>query len=128
MKIEVPIGEVVDKLTILEIKTEKFTNKEKLKNVKKEYTVLKNAMEQAGISTDSDECRKLKEINLRLWHIEDDIRKEEAGQNFGEKFIQLARSVYFENDKRAALKKEINLKYGSDFIEEKEYINYKTKK
>ncbi|MEJ2629353.1 MAG: DUF6165 family protein, partial [bacterium] len=110
MKIEAPIGEVVDKVTILEIKKEKIKNKDKLKNVKKEYTILKDVLGKAGITPDSDEFRKLKQVNLRLWHIEDDIRKEEANQNFGKKFIQLARSIYFENDKRAALKKDINLK------------------
>ena len=127
MKIEVSLGEVVDKVTILEIKTEKFKNSEKLENVKKEYKILKKSMENAGITTDSHEFQRLKKVNLKLWHIEDDIRIEEANQRFGEKFIELARSVYFENDRRAALKKEINLKYGSELIEEKEYINYQKK-
>ncbi|PID29640.1 MAG: hypothetical protein CR982_02325 [Candidatus Cloacimonadota bacterium] len=125
MKIEVSIGEVVDKVTILEIKTEKFQDKEKLANVKKEYELLKKEIEKVGITTDSDEYKRLKEINLKLWHIEDDIRIEEFNKRFGEKFIELARSVYFVNDDRAAVKKEINLKYGSDLIEEKEYVEYK---
>ena len=125
MKIEVSIGEIVDKVTILEIKTEKFQNVEKLANAKKEYLLLKKDIEALGITTDSDEFKRLKEVNIKLWHIEDDIRIEEANQDFGEKFIQLARSVYFENDNRAAIKKEINLKFGSELIEEKEYVNYK---
>jgi len=128
MKIEISIGEVVDKVTILEIKTEKFHNSEKLANVKKEYELLKNELEKIGIKTDSDEFKRLKEINLKLWHIEDDIRIEESKHNFGEKFISLARSVYFENDNRAAVKKEINLKFGSELIEEKEYVDYKKEK
>lgn len=126
MKIEVSIGEVVDKVTILEIKKEKFKNAEKLANVIKEYELLKKDIEAIGITTDSDEFKRLKEVNLKLWHIEDDIRIEESKQNFGEKFIKLARSVYFENDERAAIKKEINLKFGSDLIEEKEYVDYKS--
>jgi protein subunit release factor A len=128
MKTEVSIGELVDKVTILEIKTEKFKNAEKLANVRKEYEFLKNDMNSLGITNDSDEFKKLKKVNLKLWHIEDDIRIEEANQNFGEKFIQLARNVYFENDTRAAIKKEINLKFGSELMEEKEYIDYKNKK
>jgi alpha/beta superfamily hydrolase len=128
VKIDVSIGEVVDKVTILEIKKEKFKNAEKLANVVKEYELLKKEIEAIGITTDSDEFKRLKEVNLKLWQIEDDIRLEESKHNFGEKFIKLARSVYFENDKRAAIKKEINLKYGSDLIEEKGYFNYQARK
>lgn len=127
MKIEVSIGELVDKVTILEIKTEKFKNTEKLANVRKEYEFLKNDMNSLGIKNHSDEFKKLKKVNLKLWHIEDDIRIEESNQNFDKKFIQLARSVYFKNDERAAIKKEINLKFGSELIEEKEYVDYNTK-
>ncbi|MBN1971918.1 MAG: hypothetical protein JXR48_10440 [Candidatus Delongbacteria bacterium] len=125
MKIEVSIGEVVDKVTILEIKTEKIKNSEKLANVTKEYNLLKAEIESIGFKTDSEEFKRLKEVNLKLWHIEDQIRIEEFNQSFGEKFIQLARSVYFENDDRAAIKKEINLKFGSELVEEKEYVKYK---
>ena len=127
MKIEVSTGELVDKVTILEIKTEKLKKTEKLTHVTKEYTLLREAMESLGITTDSDEFKKLKEINLRLWHIEDNIRIEELKQNFGDVFIQLARSVYLVNDERAAIKREINLKFGSELIEEKEYVDYKQK-
>lgn len=125
MRIEVSIGELVDKVTILSIKLEKFKDQTKKKNVEKEYATLLSAMKKIGITPESDEFQKLKEVNLNLWQIEDAIRIEEANQRFGKKFIELARSVYFENDKRAAIKKEINLKYGSDLIEEKEYVNYR---
>lgn len=128
MKIEVSIGEVVDKVTILEIKTEKFKNAEKLANVKKEYELLKKEIEKIGIFITSDEYLRLKEVNLKLWHIEDNIRIEESKKQFGDEFIKLARSVYFENDERAAIKKEINLKYGSELVEEKEYVDYKSEK
>jgi hypothetical protein len=125
MKIEVSIGEVVDKVTILEIKKEKITNVEKLQNIIKEYNLLRSEIEKIGINVTSEEYLSLKEVNLRLWHIEDDIRIEELHKNFEDRFIQLARSVYFENDTRAELKKIINLKYGSELIEEKEYVEYK---
>jgi hypothetical protein len=126
MKIEVSIGEVVDKVTILEIKTEKFQDAAKLANVQKEYTLLKADLEAMGITVTSDEFLRLKEVNLRLWHIEDEIRIEEYHKRFGERFIELARSVYVENDTRAEIKKVINLKFGSDLVEEKEYVNYKS--
>jgi hypothetical protein len=125
MKIEVSIGEIVDKVTILEIKTEKFKSEEKLINVKKESPILREAMESVGITVDSDEFQRLKAVNLKLWHIEDDIRIKESRGEFDDEFIKLARSVYFENDDRAAIKKEINLKFGSELIEEKEYVEYK---
>jgi len=128
MKIEVSIGEVVDKVTILEIKTEKFKNAEKLANVKKEYELLKKEIEKIGIFITSDEYLRLKEVNLKLWHIEDNIRIEESKKQFGDEFIKLARSVYFENDERATIKKEINLKYDSELVEEKEYVDYKSEK
>jgi hypothetical protein len=125
MKIEVSIGELVDKVTILEIKTEKFKDAEKLANVNKEYALLRADMESLGIFVDSDIFLRLKEVNTRLWHIEDDIRIEEYNKRFGDKFIELARSVYVENDTRADIKKEINVKFGSNLVEEKEYVNYK---
>jgi len=125
MKIEVSIGELVDKVTILEIKTEKFKDAEKLANVKKEYTLLRADMESLGITVNSDVFMRLKEVNTRLWHIEDDIRIEEYNKRFGDRFIELARSVYVENDTRADIKKEINIKFGSSLVEEKEYVNYK---
>ena len=127
MKIDISIGELVDKVTILSIKLEKFNDKVKKANVNKEYDILTIPMNELGININSSEFKDLREINLKLWHIEDDIRIEESKSDFGEKFIELARSVYFINDDRAAVKKEINLKYKSDLIEEKEYVDYKKK-
>jgi hypothetical protein len=125
MKIEMSIGEVVDKLTILDIKLEKMTDMQKLLNIRKEYHLLKNELGKMNITLDSEEFIKLREVNDRLWEIEDKIRTKEADQQFDDEFIQLARSVYFENDKRAELKKQINLKFGSNLIEEKEYVRYR---
>lgn len=125
MKVEISIGELVDKVSILSIKLRKIKNTEKLKNIKKEYDILVQSMIREGIGTDSEAFLRLEEINLRLWDIEDQIRLKEAHKNFDSEFIELARSVYFTNDDRAAVKKEINLKYGSGLIEEKEYVEYK---
>ena len=127
MKIDISIGELVDKVTILSIKLDKFKDEVKKANVKKEYDLLKISMEEIGITVDSDEFFRLKEINTKLWNIEDNIRIEESLSAFGDKFIELARSVYFINDDRAAVKKEINLKFNSELIEEKEYVEYKKK-
>ena len=127
MKIDISTGELVDKVTILSIKQEKISNPEKLANVIKEYAILITPMNDAGIFVDSDEFIRLKDINLKLWDIEDRIRVKEVENAFDDEFISLARSVYFINDDRAAVKKEINLKYNSDLVEEKEYVDYKNK-
>lgn len=127
MKIDISTGELVDKVTILSIKQEKISNPEKLANVRKEYAILITPMNDAGILVDSDEFIRLKDINLKLWDIEDRIRVKEVENAFDDEFISLARSVYFINDDRAAVKKEINLKYNSDLVEEKEYVDYKNK-
>ena len=124
MKIDVSIGEVVDKATILKIKLDKIQSPEKLKNIRHEYDLIDACLAQIGISESSDAFKKLLKINLALWDIEDQIRIKEKDKAFDDEFIALARSVYRENDKRAAIKKEINLAYGSDLIEEKEYVNY----
>lgn len=124
MKIEVSTGELVDKVSILAIKLEKFEDEEKKANVRKEYELLAAAMKSAGISPDSAEFIALKEVNLKLWHIEDDIRSKESRKEFGGEFIELARSVYMTNDVRARLKREINLRHKSRLIEEKEYADY----
>lgn len=125
MKIDVSIGELVDKVSILSIKLKKITNQQKLKNITKEFDLLKTSMENSGISLNSTELIKLESVNLKLWDIEDKIRIKESLKEFDDEFINLARSVYFENDKRAALKKEINIKYNSDLVEEKDYVEYK---
>jgi hypothetical protein len=125
MKIEVSHGEIVDKLTILQIKKENISDTEKLVNINKEYDYLFTIVEiDLGISTESPDYLKLLSINKELWVIEDDIRDKERQKEFDEEFIKLARAVYYTNDVRAKIKKEINFKYGSGFVEEKSYNEY----
>ena len=123
MKIEVSIGEIIDKLSILQIKTSFIKDDEKLNNVKKEYDYLYNIVFNEMKIKQSD-FSNMVDINQVLWKIEDDIRDKERDKVFDTEFIVLARSVYTTNDKRAEIKKEINLKYGSLFVEEKSYSNY----
>jgi hypothetical protein len=125
MKVEVSIGELVDKVSILSIKLKKIKDARKLANIQKEYNILVKAMEGTGFSPGSDEFKRLEAINLKLWDIEDQIRTKEAKKEFDEAFIALARSVYFTNDERAMVKREVNIKYGSGIVEEKEYVEYK---
>ena len=125
MKIEVSHGEIVDKLTILQIKKENITDPIKLDNIVKEYNYLLSVVENyLGISTLSPEYLELLSINKELWIIEDDIRDKERNKEFDDEFIKLARSVYYTNDVRAKIKKKINLKYSSGFVEEKSYQTY----
>ena len=125
MKIEVSHGEIVDKLTILQIKKENITDPIKLDNIVKEYDYLLSVVENdLGISTLSPEYLELLSINKELWIIEDDIRDKERNKEFDDEFIKLARSVYYTNDVRAKIKKKINLKYSSGFVEEKSYQAY----
>lgn len=125
MNIEVSHGEIVDKLTILQIKKKNITDPEKLVNITKEYDYLISIVENdLGISTLSSDYLELLSVNEELWIIEDDIRDKERKKEFDEDFIKLARSVYYTNDVRAKIKKDINLKYSSGFIEEKGYIQY----
>ena len=125
MKIEISHGEIVDKLTILQIKKTNIIDPIKLDNIVKEYDYLLYVVENdLGISTESPEYLELLSINNELWVIEDDIRDKERDKVFDNEFIELARSVYTTNDKRAEIKKKINLKYGSLFVEEKSYSNY----
>jgi hypothetical protein len=125
MNIEVSHGEIVDKLTILQIKKENITDPIKLDNIVKEYDYLLSIVENdLGISTLSPEYLELLSINKELWIIEDDIRDKERNKEFDDEFIKLARSVYYTNDVRAKIKKEINLKYSSGFVEEKSYQTY----
>ena len=119
-------GEFLDKLTILDIKSERIKDKEKLANINHERDVLKAIWEKHG-KADADiskEYDALKKINERLWEIEDDIRDKERNKEFDQDFIELARAVYFTNDERAKIKKEFNLKLGSDLVEEKSYSDY----
>jgi hypothetical protein len=123
MKIEVSVGEIVDKLSILQIKTGMIKDQEKLANVKKEYDYLSDIVFDE-LKIEQSDFFNLVVINSKLWEIEDRIRKKERDQEFDEDFIDLARSVYFTNDERAEIKKSINLKYGSYFVEEKSYEKY----
>ena len=123
MKIEVSNGEIIDKLTIIDIKLKRISDKQKLANLQKEFVVLSDAAKSI-ISTDHSLYKALYEINSALWEIEDVIRELERKKDFGEKFIETARAVYFNNDKRAEIKKEINLLTGSNLIEEKSYEKY----
>jgi hypothetical protein len=119
----VSIGEVIDKLTILSIKLKKVKDHHKLENIRNEYNLLKEALKKTG-SGIPEEFKELEKINLRLWDIEDGIRLKEARKEFDGDFIELARSVYLSNDERSAIKRKINLKYGSEVMEEKEYTDY----
>ncbi len=119
----VSLGELIDKITILEIKQIHMTGI-KLKNVDKELKLLKEILQNKNLEIDNDLINNLKEVNNNLWVIEDNIRIKESNQEFDKEFIQLARSVYKENDKRASIKKEINQKYNSELVEEKSYNNY----
>ncbi len=119
-------GELIDKITILEIKFEKILDVSKRMNVGRELEALSISLEQnIIISTELAALKlNLKKVNEVLWDIEDDIRSCERKSDFGPIFVKLARSVYFQNDRRAALKKEINILLGSDIIEEKSYAKY----
>jgi len=126
ISLPVSIGEAIDKLTILQIKSERISAKEKLDNINKELRILKSDLDKIdglwvqieGLMVD------LKAVNEELWVIEDDIRVKEFKKEFDEEFIRLARAVYVTNDRRADVKKQINLKLGSELVEEKSYEDY----
>ncbi len=124
--VETAPGELIDKITILEIKAVKIQDATKVRNVQVELKTLAAARDQAISATPDLEklTAQLKKANEQLWEIEDDIRDCEREKDFGGKFIQLARSVYHTNDRRAALKREINELLGSHLIEEKSYSDY----
>ena len=124
--VEVSIGELLDKISILEIKQEKIKDPEKLKYINNEHSILKDQLEK-NIKSDeklNNLYQSLKEINAKLWVIEDDKRQCEKDKDFGEKFIKLSRDVHFLNDDRAKIKLEINNHTGSAIKEIKEYTNY----
>jgi len=125
MKIEISNGDLIDRASILSIKLQKIKSKEKLLNVQKEFDILFESLRSIGISEGSQEFQNLKKINLTLWEIEDRIRMKELRQEFDDEFIRLARKIYFENDKRSEIKRQINITTGSTLIEEKEYVEYK---
>ncbi len=124
--VPVSFGELLDKIAILQIKSERMSDAAKLANVRNELNALETtwaahpaaAQDIAGLRAD------LKAVNERLWVIEDDIRVKEKAQAFDDEFIHLARAVYFENDTRARVKKDINLALGSAYVEEKSYQDY----
>ena len=126
IKVELAYGELLDKITILQIKSERISDAAKVANVNKELGLLNNlwqADKKSSVDI-SSEFTALKDINEKIWDIEDDIRDKERAKEFDEIFIELARSVYFSNDKRAEIKREINMKLGSELIEEKSYSDY----
>ena len=124
--VEVSIGELLDKISILEIKLEKIKDKEKLKFINNELTILKSQLEKNVKSDDkvNNLYKSLKEINTKLWNIEDNKRQCEKDKDFGKNFIKLSRDVHFLNDDRAKVKLEINNYTGSVIKEIKEYTNY----
>tara|TARA_R110002110_G_scaffold115052_7_gene285279 strand:+ start:1295 stop:1714 length:420 start_codon:yes stop_codon:yes gene_type:complete len=135
IKIPISVGELVDKITILEIKQEKIVDKSKLENINKELVLLITEFEKINelfvgdnenaeiVKFNTLKC-DLKLVNKRLWDVEDDIRDCERRENFGEKFIKLARSVYHYNDERSDIKKSFNNLLGSYIVEEKSYAKY----
>jgi hypothetical protein len=123
MEIEVSIGEIVDKLSILRIKKNNITDEEKLVNINKEYDYLYYKVFQE-LKIESSDFYEMIMVNEMLWNVEDSIRKKEKNKEFDQDFIEMARSVYITNDRRAEIKKNINLKYNSTFVEEKSYESY----
>ena len=124
----VSFGELLDKIAILQIKSERIRDEAKLANIRHELTALETTwMAHPAAGHDIVRLRaELKAVNERLWVIEDDIRLKENAQAFDDEFVRLARSVYFENDERARIKKEINLALGSAYVEEKSYEDYRS--
>ena len=124
---EISVGELFDKITILNIKTKKIHDSEKLNNIKKELSFLNHQVLSINVKDQAllnHNIEKLQLINEELWDIENNKRECEANKDFGEKFIELSRDVHFKNDIRAKIKKEINLLTDSSVIEEKEYSRY----
>jgi hypothetical protein len=127
-EIRVPIspGELIDKITILQIKSERITDPVKVANVRTELALLEATWRESPFSTSDIEMEwaSLRRINEKLWDVEDRLRDKERARTFDQEFIELARSVYFTNDERAAVKREINTKLGSKIVEEKSYAKY----
>ena len=123
---EISAGELLDKISILEIKLEKIEDKKNREEIKKEYKILKE-IQNSSIKFD-DKIKELfnsiKVVNIRLWNVEDELRVCEKNKDFGKNFINLAREVYFNNDKRSKIKSEINKRLGSNIREVKQYVNY----
>ena len=129
IKVELSVGELIDKISILQIKAERIVDRSKLENINKELDVLMSLWKDSTNSNNNleSEINELKAINEELWDIEDKIRDKERNQAFDKGFIELARAVYITNDKRADIKRIINSKTGSELIEEKSYSDYSAK-
>ena len=129
IKIELSVGELLDKISILQIKAERIVDPSKLENINKELDVLMSLWKDSAYSNNNleSETNELKAINEELWDIEDKIRDKERNRVFDKGFIELARAVYITNDKRADIKRIINSKTGSELIEEKSYSDYSAK-
>jgi hypothetical protein len=126
IKVPVSAGELLDKVTILRIKSQRISDPAKLENVRVELAALEELWQSSpyGAADVAADIEALQRVNERLWVIEDDIREQERRKDFGAEFVRLARAVYFENDERAAIKRRINLKLGSRIVEEKSYAAY----
>lgn len=131
LKIDISIGEAIDRLTILKIKLMYIKNDEKLNNIRNEHDLLEKSIHKHypeapifPLKVDSHIFGELYTTNKQLWDVEDKLRVLERDKEFGEEFIELARSVYYLNDKRASIKKRINIEYKSELIEEKSYEEY----
>ena len=126
LKVYVSAGEFLDKMTILEIKSERIKDEGKLSNVRKELDLLRKTWAESPLSRQdvSTQVENLKRANKSLWDIEDQVRRKEATRTFDDEFVQLARSVYQVNDNRAAIKRELNRLLGSELMEEKSYPDY----
>ena len=122
VEVQVSIGELFDKFTILQIKKEKITDTDKLSNVRNEYDLINEKI--LMIEIDQQLVKQLKDVNLQLWDIEDKLRIKEKNKEFDSEFVELAREVYYTNDRRADIKKQINMSCGSLIVEEKQYVNY----
>ena len=123
INVPISVGELIDKITILEIKKDKLKNL-KLKNILKELSFLRAVLEKNSILIPDEIYFQLKSINLKLWDIEDKIRIKEKNKEFDNEFIKLARSVYLNNDRRSETKKELNIMFNSEITEEKSYEKY----
>lgn len=126
LKVDISVGEFLDKMTILEIKSERIQDSTKLQNVERELDLLRKTWTDSAFGeTDiGANLSELKSVNEMLWDIEDQIRRKESAQSFDDEFVRLARSVYQTNDRRAAIKRELNRILGSDLVEEKSYPDY----
>jgi hypothetical protein len=126
VSVPVSLGELIDKITILEIKGDHMEESEKRANVLRELSLLRKAWDESGYAQHAIRRHRedLKSVNRVLWDIENQIRRKEAEGNFDQKFIDLARSVYVQNDRRAKIKRRINLELGSELVEEKLYVEY----